>query len=149
MGTSHPCPAQVETASRVAGGLDFDSGRHRPWSLPRLHAHATLDLSKDRKARRRSRARAAAKRAARDGVAIDGVSGPGRVGLRPAALRDLLGGAPDPDPAADASLDYGALRAAGRRRPGQKRVIQRRFNVSVPRARVPKKASTLRDRSER
>ncbi|KAK7254540.1 hypothetical protein SO694_0001143 [Aureococcus anophagefferens] len=32
---------------------------------------------------------------------------------------------------------------------GSKRVIQRRFNVSVPRARVPGKASTLRDRSER
>ena len=32
---------------------------------------------------------------------------------------------------------------------GRKRVIQRRFNVSVPRARVPGKASTLRDRSER
>ena len=28
-------------------------------------------------------------------------------------------------------------------------VIQRRFNVSVPRARVPGKAFTLRDRSER
>ena len=32
---------------------------------------------------------------------------------------------------------------------GSKRVIQLRFNMSVPRARVPKKASTLRDRSER
>ena len=32
---------------------------------------------------------------------------------------------------------------------GSTRVIQRRFNVNVPRARVPKKASTLRDRSER
>ena len=32
---------------------------------------------------------------------------------------------------------------------GSKRVIQRRFNVSVPRARVPRKAPTLRDRSER
>ena len=32
---------------------------------------------------------------------------------------------------------------------GRKRVIQRRFNVRVPRARVPEKASTLRDRSER
>ena len=32
---------------------------------------------------------------------------------------------------------------------GRTRVIQRRFNVSVPRARVLKKASTLRDRSER
>ena len=31
---------------------------------------------------------------------------------------------------------------------GRKRVIQRRFNVSVPRARVPGKASTLRERSE-
>ena len=32
---------------------------------------------------------------------------------------------------------------------GRTRVIQRRFNVSVPRARVLKKGSTLRDRSER
>ena len=32
---------------------------------------------------------------------------------------------------------------------GSTRVIQRRFNVSVSRARVPKKASTLRDRSKR
>ena len=48
------------------------------------------------------------------------------------------------------------LRDARARRPlrrrddlGSTRVIQRRFNVSVPRARVPEKASTLRDRSER
>jgi hypothetical protein len=33
-------------------------------------------------------------------------------------------------------------------RQGRKRVIQRRFNVSVPRARVPEKASTRRERSE-
>ena len=32
---------------------------------------------------------------------------------------------------------------------GRTREIQRRFNMSVPRARVPEKASTLRDRSER
>ena len=32
---------------------------------------------------------------------------------------------------------------------GRKRVIQRRFNVSVPRASVLQKASTLRERSER
>jgi hypothetical protein len=32
---------------------------------------------------------------------------------------------------------------------GRKRVIQVRFNMSVPRARVPEKASMLRDRSER
>jgi hypothetical protein len=32
---------------------------------------------------------------------------------------------------------------------GRKRVIRRRFNVGVPRARVPKKASTRRERSER
>ena len=32
---------------------------------------------------------------------------------------------------------------------GRTRVIQRIFNVSDPRARVPEKASTLRDRSER
>ena len=35
------------------------------------------------------------------------------------------------------------------RRLGSKRVIQRRFNMSVPRARVPEKASTLRGRSKR
>ncbi|KAH8059730.1 hypothetical protein JL721_9147 [Aureococcus anophagefferens] len=32
--------------------------------------------------------------------------------------------------------------------PGRKRVIQRRFNVIVPRARVSETASTLRERSE-
>ena len=32
---------------------------------------------------------------------------------------------------------------------GRKRVIQRRFNVAVPRARVPKKDGHVRDRSER
>ena len=32
---------------------------------------------------------------------------------------------------------------------GSKRVIQVRFNMSVPRARVPEKASMLRDRFER
>ena len=32
---------------------------------------------------------------------------------------------------------------------GRTRVIQRRFNVSIPRARVLEKTSTLRDRSER
>ena len=36
-----------------------------------------------------------------------------------------------------------------RARLGRERVIQVRFNVSVPRARVPEKASALRDRSER
>ena len=36
-----------------------------------------------------------------------------------------------------------------RARQGSKRVIQRRFNVSVPRARVPETAPTLRERSER
>ena len=43
----------------------------------------------------------------------------------------------------------GALAIAKRLDQGSKRVIQRRFNVSVSRARVPEKASTLRDRSER
>ena len=36
-----------------------------------------------------------------------------------------------------------------RRRLGSKRVIQRSFNVSVPRARVSETAPTLRERSER
>ncbi|KAK7242754.1 hypothetical protein SO694_00015046 [Aureococcus anophagefferens] len=35
------------------------------------------------------------------------------------------------------------------REQGSKRVIQRRFNVSIPRARVPETASALRDRSKR
>ena len=37
----------------------------------------------------------------------------------------------------------------GVREQGSKRVIQRRFNVSVPRATVPETAPTLRERSER
>jgi len=46
----------------------------------------------------------------------------------------------------DSKVDRAASEATRR---GRTRVIQRRFNVSVPRARVPGKASTLRDRSER
>ena len=55
----------------------------------------------------------------------------------------------------EARLDAVELRHRRERRAeaaedlGSKRVIQRRFNVSVPRARVPEKASTLRERSER
>ena len=49
----------------------------------------------------------------------------------------------------DERLDALALAEPHGRRLGSKRVIQPRFNVSVPRARVPKKASTLRGRSER
>ena len=69
--------------------------------------------------------------------------------------------APEPRDAAGRAAE-GVLRAAGRAGVaergrgvapapglGSTRVIQRRFNVSVPRARVPPKASTLRDRSER
>ena len=41
------------------------------------------------------------------------------------------------------------LFVAGGSGQGRTRVIQRRFNVSVPRARVLERASTLRDRSER
>ena len=41
----------------------------------------------------------------------------------------------------------GALKQV--RHQGRTRVIQRRFNVSVPRARVSEKASMLRERSER
>ena len=44
-----------------------------------------------------------------------------------------------------------ARRRAARRAcsTGQERVIKHRFNVSVPRARVPNEAFTLRERSER
>ena len=38
---------------------------------------------------------------------------------------------------------------SGGRERGRTRVIQGRFNVSVPRARVTENTSTLRDRSER
>jgi hypothetical protein len=54
------------------------------------------------------------------------------------------------DEAALRELDEeGVLALRGEPRLGSKRVIQRRLNVSVPRARAPGKASTLRDRSER
>ena len=51
-------------------------------------------------------------------------------------------------------VDADAVREEPREAPrvrdlGSTRVIQRSFNVSVPRARVPKKASTRRGRSER
>ena len=42
-----------------------------------------------------------------------------------------------------------AFDAAIRASQGSTRVIQRRFNVSVPRARVSETAPTLRERSER
>ena len=50
-----------------------------------------------------------------------------------------------------AAKAHGVVRRqeAARRDLGSTRVIQRLFNVRVPRARVPKTASTLRDRSER
>ena len=52
---------------------------------------------------------------------------------------------------ADPPKNDDELRAAVERRAGlgRKRVIQRRFNVAVPRARVPKKDVHGRDRSER
>ena len=66
----------------------------------------------------------------------------------------LLGGTtktfrgPRPAPVAEAvtlsPLVFGTLRLHR----GRKRVIQVRFNMSVPRARVPEKASTRRERSE-
>jgi hypothetical protein len=64
--------------------------------------------------------------------------------------RDAVEAAAHDDDAAVAA----ARRARGERRAeelrlGRTRAIQRRFNVSVPRARVPGKASTLRDRSKR
>ena len=49
----------------------------------------------------------------------------------------------------DGLLDGRQARDLDDERLGSKSVIQRRFNVSVPRARVPEKASTLRDQSER
>ena len=48
---------------------------------------------------------------------------------------------------ADRNVIVSAPTGSGKQ--GRTRVIQRRFNVSVPRARVLGKASTLRDRSER
>ena len=71
----------------------------------------------------------------------------------PRAGDALRGGAALPRGVADARGGRRARRgrAVVRRRDarGGTRVIQRRVNVSVPRARVPGKASTLRDRPER
>ena len=87
-----------------------------------------------------------------DGARRDGpdVVAPGPLGIA------VERGAPEAGPREDAEAVVGrrARRAVEPRgeepgRLGGTRVIQRRFNVSVPRARVPEKASTLRDRSER
>ena len=54
--------------------------------------------------------------------------------------------------ASDAGMGSPSIHKANNRRgiaQGRKRVIQRRFNVSVPRARVSETAPTLRERSER
>ena len=80
--------------------------------------------------------------------------GPGPVVL---VAEDVVGRLELVDEPRDAAAAPATVQHA-RRRPvgaehvdglGSKRVIQRRFNVSVPRARVPEKASKLRDRSER
>ena len=53
----------------------------------------------------------------------------------------------DEEPGTQRYVDF--LEALCRLARGRTRVMQRRFNVSVPRARVPEKASALRERSER
>ena len=72
--------------------------------------------------------------AARDGHAVE-----------PQALDGLDGGRER----LEAHRRRGDVRRRRVQRLGSKRVIQRLFNVSVPRARVPEKAPTLRGRSER
>ena len=82
------------------------------------------------------------------GVLADAVPGPGAAEVARGRLRrvaEVRVVRADQDE----RLDALALAEPHGRRLGSKRVIQPRFNVSVPRARVPKKASTLRDRSER
>ena len=80
-----------------------------------------------------------------DGLAVDDV-GEGHGVRRPpperrAPVRDLEDLALERAPVGREALEAERL--------GRKRVIQRRFNVSVPRTRVPEKASMLRGRSER
>ena len=77
----------------------------------------------------------------------------GRVEER-AAARAVVGGARGRERARRAASRVDDVRERAAREElledlGRKRVIQVLFNVSVPRARVPKKACTLRDRSER
>ena len=71
----------------------------------------------------------------------------GEVGARPGRRREGV----DPEGRGDGRVVAAAERRAVQReaRLGRKRVIQVLFNMSVPRARGPEKASTLRDRSER
>ena len=72
----------------------------------------------------------------------------GRDGAGPELERARVGPRDVPPPAAARVEDAREL-VLRRRRLGRKRVIQVRFNMSVPRARVPEKASMRRDRFER
>ena len=82
----------------MQAACNFENGAHRPWSLPNLHTHVSADLRRDPVALTRSRARRRARRAAADGVTVDGAGAPRRVGMRASALRSLLRdrGAPPP-----------------------------------------------------
>ena len=88
-----------------------------------------LDVGVGREVRRRERVRRGGRRVGRRER--------GRVAGRERRPREL------------GRVDLVEERVALDRRLGSKRAIQRRFNVSVPRARVPEKASTRRERSER
>ena len=52
-------------------------------------------------------------------------------------------------PVAEDADEPKAFNVSQRSKPGQERVLQVSFKMSVPRARVPEKASTRRERSER
>jgi len=74
-------------------------------------------------------------------------AGGGATALGAAAA--ALAAARRPAAAPGARVALAALAFADRHDQGRKRVIQRRFNVRVPRAIVPEKGSTRRERSER
>ena len=82
------------------------------------------------------------------GVLADAVPGPGAAEVARGRLRrvaEVRVVRADQDE----RLDALALAEPHGRRLGSKRVIQPRFNVSVPRARVSETTPTLRERSER
>ena len=86
-----------------------------------------------------------------DGPGDGGAPAPYEATQEPGDLLFVPGGAPHrvANVAATVGVAANFVDATNRDRQGRKRVIQVRFNMSIPRARVLEKASALRGRSER
>jgi len=86
-----PYLGQIDTTRQIQVALNFDTGMHRPWSMPRLYTHTMLNLRRDRCANKLSRTHRAARNAAADGVTACGSrAASSHIGLSAAVWLRLL-----------------------------------------------------------